>query len=426
MANLKTKRHSAKMTSPKNTEKNYPGARELVAMMASLMALNALAIDTMLPAFPLIRESLNITDANDVQFIISVYLLGMGIGSIFYGPLSDRYGRLAILLPAIIGYVVFSLACSLSPTIEILLVMRLLQGLCGAAMGVLVAAVIRDRFEGDKMAKHMSMIFMTFMIVPIVAPLVGSAILRVADWHLIFDLFAFLALALALWVWRRLPETLDPANKQPIQPSVIIRNWGQVIKNRTAIGYVVGSGIVQGALFGYLNASEQLFSETFNARDFFPIGFAIIAIGIAFANFTNSRIVERFGARRVSHSAIFLFITLAVMQLVAAIWAPTSLPIFLALITCNMAMIGFLGSNFSSIAMQPFGNIAGSASSFQQTLRTLLGAGLGAAIGAHFDGTVTPIAVGFCLCGIASLCLIFASEGGRLFTRPGTTKGLPM
>jgi MFS transporter, DHA1 family, multidrug resistance protein len=414
------------MTSPNDAEKNYPGTRELVAMMASLMALNALAIDTMLPAFPLIRESLGITNANDVQFIISVYLLGMGIGSIFYGPLSDRFGRRAILLPTIIGYVIFSFACSFSPTIEILLIMRLLHGLCGAAMGVLVAAVIRDRFEGDKMAKHMSMIFMTFMIVPIIAPLVGAAILQVADWHLIFDLFAFLALALALWVWRRLPETLDPANKQPIRPRAIIANWGKVIKNRTAIGYVVGSGIIQGALFGYLNASEQLFSDTFNAKDFFPIGFAIIAIGIAIANFTNSRIVERFGARRVSHSAIFVFITLAILQLLAAIFAPTSMPIFLALLTCNMAMIGFLGSNFSSIAMQPFGTIAGSASSFQQTIRTLMGAGLGAAIGSQFDGTVTPIAIGFCLCGFASLCLILVGEKGRLFTRPGTTKRMPM
>ncbi len=395
-------------------------------MMASLMALNALAIDTMLPAFPLMQDSLGITNANDVQFIISVFLGGMGVGSIFYGPLSDRFGRRAVMLPAITGYVVFSLACGVAPSFEILLAMRFLQGLSGAAMGVLVAAVIRDRFEGDKMARHMSMIYMTFMVVPIIAPLIGSLLLTIVDWQWIFNFFAFLALVLALWIWRRLPETLDPANKQPIQPRAIIRNWGQVLQNRMAIGYVVASGVAQGALYGYLNASEQLFSKSFGARDFFPIGFAIIAVGIACANFTNSRIVERFGARRVSHGAILLFITLAVMQLLASIWVPMSLPIFLALLTGNMAMIGFLGSNFSAIAMQPFGTIAGSASSFQQTLRTLLAAGLGAAIGAQFDGTVTPIAAGFALCGAASLCLVLVSERGRLFTRPGTTKPVPM
>lgn len=394
--------------------------------MASLMALNALAIDTMLPAFPLMRSSLGIIQANDVQFVISVYLGGIGIGSIFYGPLSDRFGRRAVLLPAILGYAFFSLACSLSPSFEILLAMRLMQGLCGAAMGVLVAAVIRDSFEGDKMARHMSMIFMTFMVVPIIAPLVGSAILKFADWHVIFDLFAGLALLVAAWVWRRLPETLDPANRQAIRPESILRNWGKVAANRGAMGYVIASGVFQGALYGYLNASEQLFSESFNARDFFPMGFAIIAMGIACANFTNSRIVERFGARRVSHGAIFLFIFIALLQLLAARLAPASLPLFLALLTCNMAMIGFLGSNFSSIAMQPFGDVAGSASSFQQTVRTFLAACLGAVIGAQFDGSVTPIAISFCLCGLIGLCLILASERGRLFTRPGTTKHMPM
>lgn len=394
-----------------------PGEGELVLMMASLMALNALAIDTMLPAFPLMRDSLNITNANDVQFIISVFLGGIGLGSIFYGPLSDRFGRRAVLIPAILGYAVFSLACSIAPSFEILLIVRFFQGLCGAAMGVLVAAVIRDRFEGDKMARHMSMIYMTFMVVPIIAPLIGALLLKIAQWQWIFNIFALLALALAAWVWRRLPETLAPANRQAIEPRAIAGNWGRVIRHRAAIGYVLASGVVQGALYGYLTASEQLFSDAFRARDFFPIGFAIIAIGIACANFTNSRIVERFGARRVSHGALFLFILLAALQLLAAYWMPRSLALFLVLITGNMAMIGFLGSNFSAIAMQPFGQIAGSASSFQQTMRTFLGACIGAIIGAQFNGSVVPIAAGFCICGVISLCLVLASERGRLFTR---------
>jgi MFS transporter, DHA1 family, multidrug resistance protein len=410
------------MHGPQPPLKTIPGAREFVAMMASLMALNALAIDTMLPAFPLIRDGMAITSGNYVQYIISTYLLGMGIGSLFYGPLSDRYGRKRVLMPAIVGYAAFSLACSFAPSFEILLAMRLAQGLCGAAMGVLVAAIIRDRFEGDTMARHMSTIFMTFMIIPIIAPTIGSLILKIAPWRVIFDLFAFMGLLLAIWVWRRLPETLDPANILPIKPRTIIGSWSKVFRNRLAIGYVIGGGVVQGALFGYLNASEQLFSQTFNAKDFFPIGFAIIAIGIAAANFTNSRIVERFGARRVSHSAVLIFITLAIAQLLTAKFAPLSLPLFLILLTCNMAMIGFLGSNFSSIAMQPFGAIAGSASSFQQALRTVMGAGLGALIGGQFDGTVIPIALGFCLCGIASLILVFWCESGKLFTRPRTTK----
>jgi MFS transporter, DHA1 family, multidrug resistance protein len=399
-----------------------PGARELVAMMAALMALNALAIDTMLPAFQAMRDGLKIANPNAIQYVISVYLLGMGIGSIIYGPLSDRYGRKAVLVPTIIGYAIFSFACRLSPNFEFLLAMRLLQGLCGASMGVLVAAIIRDSFAGDKMARHMSTIFMVFMIVPVIAPSIGAMIIKIAPWRSIFDVFTFLAIVIAMWVGRRLPETLDPANVILIEPKTIASGWKTVSTHRVALGYVIAGGVVQGALFGYLNASEQLFSVTFNARDFFPIGFAIIALGIAAANFTNSRIVERFGARRVSHTAIFLFIGFGVLQFLAATYAPTSLPLFLVLLTFNMALIGFLGSNFSSIAMQPFGEMAGVASSFQQAVRTILGAVIGGAIGGQFTGNVAPIAIGFCICGLLSLAFVLWCEKGSLFTRPRTTK----
>ncbi len=401
---------------------SLPGAKELVAMMAGLMALNALAIDTMLPAFQAMRNGLSITNPNNIQYVISIYLLGMGVGSIFYGPLSDRYGRKFVLVPAIIGYAIFSFACRLSTSFEFLLVMRLVQGLCGAAMGVLVAAIIRDSFSGDKMARHMSTIFMVFMIVPVIAPSVGAVIIKFAPWRAIFDVFAFLAICMAIWVWRRLPETLNPANVILIQPKTIASGWKTVSTHRVALGYVLAGGAVQGALFGYLNASEQLFSVTFQARDFFPIGFAIIALGIAAANFTNSRIVERYGARRVSHSAMFLFIALGALQFVAATYAPASLPIFLVLITFNMALIGFLGSNFSSISMQPFGEMAGVASSFQQSARTILGAVIGALIGGQFTNSVAPIAIGFCMCGLVSVSLILWCEKGKLFTRPRTTK----
>ena len=410
------------MTSRTDSKILMPREGELVAMMASLMAINALAIDTMLPAFPNMISAFGLGDANRAQYIISSYLLGMAAGSLFYGPLSDRYGRKSVMMPTIIGYALFSLACSYAPTFEILLILRVCQGLCGAAMGVLVAAVIRDQFEGDAMARRMSMIFMTFMIVPVIAPSLGALILKIAPWRMIFDMFAALGLILAIWIWRRLPETLDPKNVIMIKPDSIARTWKAIITNRLALGYVLGSGMAQGALFGYLNASEQLFGETFNAREFFPIGFAIIAIGIAFANFTNSRIVERYGARRVSHSAVFIFIIMGMLQILAALLWPGSLTIFIILITVNMAMIGFLGSNFSSIAMQPFGAMAGAASSFQNMMRTLMGAVIGAVIGQQFDGTVTPIAIGFCICGLASLIFVLWCERGKLFTRPNAPK----
>jgi len=403
-----------------------PSERELVAMMASLMALNALALDMMLPAFPDMAATFSLADPNAIQYVISAYLAGMGAGAIVYGPLSDRYGRKTVILPTVIAYAIFSFACSFSPSFEILLILRLCQGLCGAAMSVLVAAVIRDCFEGDAMAKRMSLIFMTFMIVPIIAPAIGAIILTVAPWRLIFDVFALLSVAITIWVWRRLPETLAPENVIPIRGSTIISTWKIAVTDRLSLGYVIGSGLSFGALFAYLGASERLFAETYNARDFFPIGFGLIALGIGFANFYNSRIVERLGARRVSQGAAIVFIIMGFAQYLGGELFPGSLAVFMVLLTINMAMIGFMGSNFSSVAMQPFGAMAGAASSFQNTVRTLIGAGIGAAIGQQFDGTVAPIALGFMVCGAAGLFAVYWAEGWKLFTRPRSAPKSPM
>lgn len=412
------------MNSPLPLKKTL-GDKELTVMMASLMALNALAIDSMLPAFPAIVGNLSLANPNSIQYIISVFLAGTGIGALIHGPLSDRFGRKPVLLIATVGAALFSLACSLSTSFELLLAMRFCHGLMAAAMGVLVVSVIRDQFEGDAMARRMSTVFLIFMIVPIIAPTIGQFVLLFAGWRTIFDLMAFMALAAAFWVYYRLPETLRPENVIPIEPHALAKAWTKVITNRNAAGYMIGAGIVQGALFGYLNSSPQLFDEVFDAASFFTIGFAIVALGIAASNFTNARIVERFGARRVSQTALISFIILGLLQVAAAEFAPTSLPLFLVLLTANMAMVGFIGSNFSSIAMTPFGDVAGAASSFQSFVKTVLAAGIGAAIGQQFNGSVLPVAGGFLVCGLAALALVLWCEKGRLFTRPGTTAKIP-
>ena len=417
--------HKAEMHSP-HPQQKIIGARELVVMMASIMALNALAIDGMLPAFPAIGKALSVNPSNSIQYVISSYLLGSGIGSLFFGPLSDRFGRRPVLIGAMIGYVLFALACSYSSSFDMLLSMRFAHGFCGSALSVLVASIIRDEFEGDVMAQRMSMIFLVFMIVPIIAPTIGQAVLLFAGWRTIFDLFAVMAIIVALWVSTRLPETLHPEFVIPIQPRSVAKTWGVVVMNRNAAGYMIGAAIVQGGLFGYLNSSQQIFGEVFHDAKHFALYFAIVAIGIACANFTNSRIVRRFGARRVSQSAVLVYIVIGGCQYLAAKFAPGSLPLFLSLLTANMAMVGFIGSNFSSIAMQPFGAMAGAASSFQTFARTFIAALIGSVIGQQFNGTVAPMAAGFLLCGIVALVLVYWSESGELFTRPGTTKQIPM
>lgn len=406
-------------------DKKPIGEREMVVMMASIMALNALAIDSMLPAFPAMAASFHVSRIA-IQQVISTYLIGLAFGSLVYGPLSDRYGRKPVLLVALVGYSLCGLACSYAPSFDFLIPMRFVHGMMSASLGVLAISIIRDSYSGDAMARRMSSIFLIFMIVPIIAPTMGQAVLLFSGWRTIFDILAVMSLIVAIWVARRLPETLKPENVIPIEPRALATAWKEVILHRNATGYMIGGGLVQGALFGYLNCSQQAFDQTFHAKEWFTIGFAIVAIGIACANFTNARIVERFGARRVSQTALLVFILLALVQMAAAIFTPRSLPIFVAILMCNMAMIGFIGSNFSSIAMTPFGKVAGAASSFQTFARTMVAALVGGWIGAQYDGTVLPVATGFLVCGLGGLALVLWCEKGRLFTRPGTTQRIPM
>ena len=241
-----------------------PGDREMVFMMAMVMALNALAIDSMLPALPAIGEGLGVAVANDRQYVISTYLLGIGIGSLFYGPLSDRFGRKGVLVPALFAYVAFSIGCGLANSFPLLLALRFGHGMISAALGVIVVAVIRDLFSGDAMAKRLSMIFLVFMIVPAIAPTMGAGITAVANWRAIFIVLAVMGVVMLLWL-RRLPETLDPDDIRPLDARTMIAGWATVTRHRRAAGYMIASAMMQGALYGYLNSSEQIIAEVFGA-----------------------------------------------------------------------------------------------------------------------------------------------------------------
>lgn len=386
-------------------------------MMALMMALNALAIDAMLPALPEIAGALGAPDANAQQLIITFYFIGLGAGSLVHGPLADRFGRRSVILWSLAGYVLTALLSGFAWGWEVLLAMRLLHGLFGAAMGVVATAVVRDRTSGDEMARLMSMIFLIFMVVPIVAPTVGQAVLWVAPWRWIFLLLGLMGSGMAAWVWWRLPETLNPADAQPIRVGSLARNWGAVATHRQSIAYMLGSSIAVGANFGFLNSSQQIISGTFGRADIFTYAFASVAAGIAVANYSNARLVLRFGARRVSQTALLAFIACSIVQWWLAESGET-LAVFLIVVGINMGMIGFIGANFSSIAMEPFGHIAGTASSFQNAARTLISALIGGVIGQMYDGTTLPLALGYLLCGVLALGFVLWGEKGRLFTRP--------
>lgn len=391
---------------------------EFVALMAAIMSLGALAIDGMLPALDEIAATFGIGDPNRRQLVVGIYLLATGAGCLVPGSFADRFGRRRVLFVALGFYIGTSLLCALAPSYEALLTLRAVQGFGSAGLGVLPAAIIRDRFEGDRMARLLSTIFIVFMVVPVLAPSMGQAVLSIADWHWVFVAMAAIAALVSGWAWLRLPETLAVEERQPIDLKTVAKNLPLTFTTRSAVGYVLGAGLTFGAVFGYINSAQQLIGEHFGAGEAFPFIFGATASTLAVSSFANSRIVERFGARRVSHTALLAFVLVASAQVYAAVAHPVSLELFVPLISANLCLLGFIGANFSSIAMQPFEHAAGAASSAQSFIRMSLGAGVGIAIGQAYDGSARPLAFALLAASLTGLALVLFSEHGKLFRRP--------
>ncbi len=388
---------------------------EFIALAAALMALNALAIDIMLPGLQEIGASLNVADENSRQYVISAYFGGMAAALLVYGPLSDRFGRRGPLLIGLTIYVLAAAAAVFAPTFEVLLALRFIQGVGAASTRVIAVSVVRDRFGGRAMAEVMSLIFMTFMVVPVIAPSLGQLMMIFANWHMIFVLMAIIAAAITFWTWARLPETLHPEDRREIDVSSIAQGFRIVLSNRVSIGYTLASTAVFAALFGFINSAQQIYVGIYGLGAWFPILFAIVAGLMAVSSFANSKLVSRVGMRRLSHGALIGFLIVSAIWFMWSLTGPVPLAAFVTLFALAMVQFGWIGSNFNSIAMEPLGHIAGTASSIQGFIQTLGGGVVGALIGQAFDGTVTPLAAGFCGVAALALILVLVAERGRLF-----------
>lgn len=395
---------------------------EFIALAAALMALNALAIDIMLPGLQEIGASLNVADENSRQYVISAYFGGMAAALLVYGPLSDRFGRRGPLLVGLTIYVVAAAAAVFAPTFEVLLALRFIQGVGAASTRVIAVSVVRDRFGGRAMAEVMSLIFMTFMVVPVIAPSLGQLMMIFANWHMIFVLMAIIAAAITFWTWARLPETLHPEDRREIDVSSIAQGFRIVLSNRVSIGYTLASTAVFAALFGFINSAQQIYVGIYGLGAWFPVLFAIVAGLMAVSSFANSKLVSRVGMRRLSHGALLGFLVVSAIWFIWSLTGPVPLAAFVTLFALVMIQFGWIGSNFNSIAMEPLGHIAGTASSIQGFIQTLGGGVVGALIGQAFDGTVTPLAAGFCGVAALALVLVLIAERGRLF---GTSASVP-
>lgn len=391
---------------------------ELVALTAAFMALNALAVDMMLPALGLIGEELGAGEGNDRQLIIVVYVIGNGVAQLFFGPVVDHFGRRRVLLWALAGYIAGSLLSIFASSFSLLLAARAFQGAATAATRVASVAVVRDQCSGRRMAEAMSLAITIFMAAPILAPSFGQLVLFAAPWRGIFVALLLYAVMLALWAGWRLRETLPPEARRPIDPAHIFADYAEFATTRISIGYTLASALVFGALFSYISASEQIFTETFDLGNRFPLAFGAVAIALAAAALVNARLVGRYGMRRLLHGALLVFVIVNLIHLAIISAAGESLFLFILFTGLSFFALGLIGPNASALAMQPMGHMAGAAAAANGFAGTTLAGLLGGLIGRMYDGTTTPIVMGFACLGIAAFAITLWTEKGALF-HPG-------
>jgi DHA1 family bicyclomycin/chloramphenicol resistance-like MFS transporter len=402
-------------TTPEGKTIAVPGRRETVVLLAGLMALNAFAIDAMIPALPAIGADLGVADDNRRQLVVVTYMLGFGVGQFFWGPLADRFGRKPILAIGVALYAGFALLCGVASSFELLIAGRVAMGASAAVTRVLVVAMVRDLFDGEAMAKVMSLVFMTFMLVPVLAPNLGQAILLFAPWRAIFLLLAGYGVAIWLWSFVRLPETLHPEYRQKLDARTIARAAAMALSDRLSLGYTLAMTTIFGGLTAYIASIQQIVFDTYDAPRLIGLVFAAVAAPMALASWGNSRVVGRFGLRRVGHAGLIAFVAITLGHAILALSLDEPLWLFAALMGLTMMAFAFTTSNFATLAMTNMAAIAGTASSAQGVAGTIGGALIGLAIGQSFDGSQRPFLVGLAGCGMAGLMLVLITERGRLF-----------
>ncbi|MDB5515596.1 MAG: transporter [Tardiphaga sp.] len=392
------------------------GFPEFVLVVASIMALNPLAMDMMLPALPDIGSAFHIGNANRLQTVLSAFMIGFGIGQFVIGPLSDRFGRRPVLLTGMALYNIASLVAIVAPSFETLLIARVLQGLGTSATRVIAVSIVRDCYAGRRMASVMSLVMMIFIAVPVIAPSFGQAVMLATQWRGIFIMLAVYGVLALAWSAVRLPETLPPSERKSIAIRDVLGAFRQTLASRQTLGYALAAGGIQGTLFAYVFSSQQVFTEIYHLGRYFTLAFAAVAIGVAFAGFLNARFVGRLGMRVISHAALVGYAVVGLVMLLAAHNGGVPFALYMVLSALAMFAFGLMFANFTALAMEPQGHIAGTASSLFGSITTLLGIAIGYTIGQDYDGTLLPFATGSLLCTLAALGVVLVVEKGRLFT----------
>lgn len=388
---------------------------QLVTLLVLSTGIVALTIDMMLPALPAIGRDLQVAGANDQQLVITAFLIGFGVAQLVYGPLSDAWGRKPVLIGALMLYVGATLFCLTAWTFEVLLFGRFLQGMSIAAARVVSIAIARDLTSGRRMAQVVSMAMMVFMAVPVVAPSIGQLVLFVAPWRWIFVILLIAATGLAVWLSMRLPETLHDEYRRKLNLRQTIGVFRETLRHRALVGYALAGACFFGGLYAMLNMAEQLMAQHFGLGTRWTLAFAAMAACMAVTNFANSRLVMRFGQRRLSQVALIGFTLISAGHVLLILGGMDTIWVFLPLLSLAMMLMGLIAANFNALAMEPVGHIAGTASAAYGFGTGVLGALIGMSLGQLYNDTALPLIAGQTVTGLTAFVTVYITEKGELF-----------
>jgi MFS transporter, DHA1 family, multidrug resistance protein len=387
--------------------------KEFTLLMALLMSIVAISIDALLPALGIISNDLNLSNHNHAQYLIGFIFIGMAVGQLVCGPLSDAWGRKKILYIGIGIYLVGSIICYAAEDLNGILVGRIIQGFGVSGPYVSAISIVRDKFSGRHMARVMSIIMMIFIMVPAIAPSLGQAILIYSSWRFIFLLYIAYALIIGTWLFFRLEETLPRENRIPFNTKNLLHGLKEIINCRVTVSYTLCMGICFGSFVGYLNSSQQIFQDQFHAGGMFTVYFGLLALVLGTASMTNSRFVERLGMQYICVRSIIAVISVSIIFLLLHLFIDITLWMFLVYAAALFFSFGLVFGNLNALAMEPMGHIAGIASAITGATSSVISMVLGAIIGQLYNGTLIPVVSGFLILSIISMLIMLYAQNTK-------------
>lgn len=384
---------------------------EFIALIAMLFATIAFSIDAMLPALPQIAAELSPDAPNTAQLVVTSFVLGMGVGTLFAGPLSDTFGRKTVIIAGALLYCAAAFVASLAPSLEGLLMARVLQGLGAAGPRVVSLALVRDLYKGREMARVMSFAMMIFTLVPAVAPLAGSFIIAGFGWRSIFLAFILFSLISCLWLSIRQPETLPRAARRPLEAAALASALRDVLTNRVVVMSIAVQTLCFAVLFGTISSTQQIFGTYFGRGESFPLWFALIAMMSGSASLLNAALVVRLGMRLLIswtlRGQLVLSVAFGLILWTGATEGNLTFALYVVWTTSVFMLAGLTLGNLNALALEPLGHIAGMAASVTGALATVLAVALAAPLGLAFDGTPLPLVLG--VAGLVALATLVMS-----------------